>query len=132
MTYLLLSLGFLAIAAAVLAIALAGVGAGRPHSSERRRLLRLWIVPVLIAGVALAVLTAVFDNLMVAAGLMTYADEAVAGPSLGLVPLADFAYPLAGLVLLPALWLLLRPRRGNRPSARQVRSGENRAREEQR
>ena len=103
MTYLFLSLVFLAIAAAVLAVALA-------TAPDRRSLLRRWWAPVLIAGAALAILTAVFDNLMIAAGLMTYATPALTGAHLGLVPVEDFAYPLAGLLLLPGLWILFRGR----------------------
>lgn len=105
MTYLWLSLGFLAVAAAVLAIALT-------RARDRRRLLRRWWLPVTIAGVLIAVLTAVFDNVMIGSGLMTYGSRHLAGPRLGLVPVEDFAYPLAGLLLLPAVWLLLRRRAG--------------------
>jgi lycopene cyclase domain-containing protein len=103
MTYALLSVGFLALAAAVLGVALA-------TAPDRARLVRRWWLPVVIAGVVLVVLTAVFDNVMVAVGLMTYAPGRISGAHVGLVPLEDFAYPVAGLLLLPALWLLLRPR----------------------
>lgn len=57
--------------------------------------------------VLLFVLTAVFDNLMIAAGIMTYTDQNISGVQVGLAPLEDFAYPLAGVLLLPGLWLLL-------------------------
>lgn len=53
------------------------------------------------------VLTAVFDNLMIAAGLFTYAPDMISGALLGLAPLEDFAYPVAAVLLLPALWILL-------------------------
>lgn len=106
MTYLWLSLVFLVVAAAVLAVALV-------RAPDRRPLLRRWALPVLAAGVLIGVLTAVFDNLMIGAGLMTYGDAHLTGLRLGLVPVEDFAYPIAGLLLLPAVWLLLRrpPRR---------------------
>ena len=107
MTYLLLSLVFLTVAVAVLVTAVA-------LAPDRRRLLRRWGLPAVLAGAVLAVLTAVFDNLMIAAGLMVYADAAVSGLRIGLVPVEDFAYPLAGLLLLPALWLVFRPRAGQR------------------
>ena len=106
MTYLLLSLAFLAVAAVVLVVALA-------VSPDRARLVRRWWAPLLIAAVVVLVLTAVFDNLMIGAGLMTYTDTNISGARLGLVPLEDFTYPLAALMLLPALWLLTR-RRGSR------------------
>lgn len=57
--------------------------------------------------VLLFLLTAVFDNLMIAAGIMTYTDQNISGVQVGLAPLEDFAYPLAGVLLLPGLWLLL-------------------------
>jgi hypothetical protein len=41
---------------------------------------------------------------------MTYDDARISGARLGLVPLEDFAYPIAALLLLPALWLLTRRR----------------------
>jgi lycopene cyclase domain-containing protein len=53
------------------------------------------------------VLTAVFDNLMIAAGLFTYAPDMISGAMVGLAPLEDFAYPVAAVLLLPALWILL-------------------------
>ncbi|MGH1551112.1 lycopene cyclase domain-containing protein [Leifsonia poae] len=105
MTYLLLSLVFLAVAAAVLVVALA-------LAPDRARIVRRWWAPLLIAAVVVLALTAVFDNLMIGAGLMTYTDANISGARLGLVPLEDFTYPLAALVLLPALWLLTR-RRGS-------------------
>ena len=52
----------------------------------------------------LAALTVVFDNLMIAAGFFDYGDGHITGLRIGLVPVEDLAYPLAGLLLLPALW----------------------------
>lgn len=59
------------------------------------------------AAAVVLVLTAVFDNLMIAAGLFTYAREMISGAMVGLAPLEDFAYPVAAVLLLPALWILL-------------------------
>ncbi len=61
----------------------------------------------------LVALTIAFDNLMIAAGLMRYASPDVSGPAIGLMPALDLAYPLAAVILLPALWLLFR-RKGDR------------------
>ncbi|WP_158864740.1 lycopene cyclase domain-containing protein [Leifsonia sp. AG29] len=104
MTYLLIDLVFVVIAAAVLAAAL---GASR----DRRALVRRWRAPWAVSAVVVLVLTAVFDNLMIGAGLMTYSEARISGLRVGLIPLEDFAYPLAGLFLLPGVWLLLRRRR---------------------
>ena len=100
MTYLSLSLVFVLAAAAVLAVALV-------TASDRRSLLARWWRPAVAAGTALLVLTAVFDNVMIATGLMVYEPGHLTGVLIGEAPLEDFAYPLAGLLLLPALWLLL-------------------------
>lgn len=59
------------------------------------------------AAAVVLVLTAVFDNLMIAFGLFTYAPEMISGMTVGLAPLEDFAYPVAAVLLLPGLWILL-------------------------
>lgn len=96
MTYALLSAGFLAVAVLGGVLFARAAGPARP----------VWGA-VAIAGVALLVLTAVFDTLMIAAGLFTYEDGLVSGVRVGLAPVEDFAYPLAVAVALPALWVLL-------------------------
>ena len=58
------------------------------------------------AAVALLVLTAVFDNVMIAAGLFTYPSEHLSGLRVGLAPIEDFSYPLAAAFLVPAVWTL--------------------------
>lgn len=60
--------------------------------------------------IALVVLTAVFDTLMIAADLFYYAPETLVGIYIGLAPIEDFSYPLVGAILLPCLWALLRAR----------------------
>lgn len=102
MIYLILSVIFVAVACSVAAIAFA-----RVSSEKRRTLVRRWTLPAIITGFALVILTAVFDNVMIALGFMVYSDAHVTGISIGLAPLEDFSYPVAGLILLPALWLLL-------------------------
>lgn len=71
------------------------------------------------------VLTAVFDNLMIAAGLFTYAPDMISGALLGLAPLEDFAYPVAAVLLLPALWILLE--RNSKTAAPKTRTPTDRA-----
>lgn len=70
------------------------------------------------AAVVVLVLTAVFDNLMIAAGLFTYAPGMISGMMLGLAPLEDFSYPVAAVLLLPGLWILLDRSPKARPSRR--------------
>ena len=112
MTYWLLNVCFLAPAALVLALAL--LRRRRSGNSNRTFLLRL-------AGTAavLLLLTAVFDNLMIAVDLFGYNPERISGAFLGLAPLEDFAYPLAAVLVLPALWELLAPRTTTVPEENQ-------------
>ena len=60
-----------------------------------------------IAAVVLMALTAVFDNLMIAAGLFTYPPEHLSGLRIGLAPLEDFAYPVCAAFAVPAVYELL-------------------------
>ena len=94
MTYWALNAAFLLPAAAVLATAL------------RRR--RMGAAALAATAAILLVLTAVFDNLMIAAGLFGYNPDRISGAFLGLAPLEDFAYSIAAVLLMPALWALLR------------------------
>ncbi|MDF2561102.1 MAG: lycopene e-cyclase isoprenoid transferase [Microbacterium sp.] len=66
---------------------------------------------VLLTVAALFLLTAVFDTVMIASGLFHYAQDPLLGVHIGLAPIEDFAYPLAGALLLPAVWTALRARR---------------------
>src|SRR5690606_35535408 len=72
----------------------------------RRRGRRIPVLPTVIAAVVLVVLTAVFDTVMIVAGLFTYVDAQIWGPRIGLAPIEDFSYPLALALLLPAVWEL--------------------------
>ncbi|NHI16584.1 lycopene cyclase domain-containing protein [Microbacterium excoecariae] len=96
MTYLVLCLPFLAVAlVASLATRRGGVR----------------IAAIALAAIALVALTAVFDSLMIAAGLVAYDDAHLVGVRIGRAPIEDFAYPIAACLLLPAAWTLLRGRR---------------------
>jgi len=97
MTYTLLNIAFLAVVALV---AIAAAVAGRaPH----------WRA-VGIAAVLMLALTAIFDNLIIGTGLVAYDDSLISGVLIGLAPIEDFSYTVAALVLLPAVWELLRSR----------------------
>lgn len=65
-----------------------------------------------LAAIVLLALTAVFDNLMIRMGFVGYNPERISGVFVGVAPLEDFAYPLAAVVLLPALWTLFTPSSG--------------------
>jgi len=107
MKYLLLSLAVL-VPVAALSIGLAPRADAHRRAGFTRR--DHWLA-IAIAGVALMVLTAIFDSLMIHADLFYYADELISGIRIGLAPIEDFAYPIAGVLLLPALWrMLIKPK----------------------
>lgn len=95
MTYLVLNGVFLAVAALVAGAAVA-----------RRLVSGLFVASVAVALTLTLLLTAVFDNLMIGAGLFSYDPDHISGLFVGLAPIEDFAYPLAAALLLPALWVL--------------------------
>lgn len=98
MTYALLVLPFLVLAAIVTA-----ASAIRPGFGARMRASAL-------TALVLLVLTAIFDNAMIAADLFTYPEHLISGIRIGLAPLEDFSYPLAAAFLVPALRSLFAPR----------------------
>lgn len=108
MTYLGFSAWFLLLAAALTYVVLRR--AARVDAAAPRR----WFRAAAGATTALLVLTAVFDNVMIAAGFFSYREDALAGPHLGLAPIEDFAYPLVAGLLLGALWEAGRVRGGGR------------------
>jgi lycopene cyclase domain-containing protein len=60
-----------------------------------------------IAAAVLVVLTAVFDNVMIAADLFRFHGAHTSGLTLGRAPVEDLAWPVAAALGLPALYLLL-------------------------
>ncbi|MFV0373836.1 lycopene cyclase domain-containing protein [Microbacterium sp.] len=95
MTYLILIVPFTIVAAAVTVLS-----ATRPGFGARLR------ASALTAAV-LVVLTAIFDNLMIAADLFTYPPEHLSGIRIGLAPIEDFAYPVCIAFLAPGVFALL-------------------------
>jgi len=91
MTYWLINLPFLLAAALVLGIAL-----GRKRAPRA--------APWVVAAAVMMILTAVFDNAIIGFGLVDYDDALISGVKIGFAPLEDFAYTLAALLIIPALW----------------------------
>jgi lycopene cyclase domain-containing protein len=69
-----------------------------------------------VSAVVLLVLTAIFDNVMIAVGLIAYPEVHLSGLRIGLAPLEDFSYPLCAAFLVPAVYTLL-ARRTDRAAA---------------
>lgn len=99
MTYLLLSLPFVAVGALVF-------GAGIVHA-RRRAHVRRYVSAWGASTVALLILTTVFDNVMIAAGFFDYREEGISGIRIAMMPLEDLLYPIAGALLLSGIWQLL-------------------------
>ena len=97
MSYVLLSAGFLAVAAVI-----AAVGWRRAPRGHGRS--------VAISALGLVVLTVAFDSIMIAAGLFDYSEAQIWGVRLGLAPVEDLAYPIAGILLLSGVWNMMRRR----------------------
>ncbi|WP_371708699.1 lycopene cyclase domain-containing protein [Nesterenkonia sp. NBAIMH1] len=110
LTYAVLCIPFLLISAAAAVTArrahLRRRASGSVHAEARPR--DLVAAAALAMGVLFA-LTAIFDNVIIGIGLVAYDESVISGLRIGLAPIEDFAYPLAGVILLPALWVLLRP-----------------------
>lgn len=98
MTYWLLNLPFLAVVALVASAALLARRAPRWRA-------------IGLAAIVLLLMTAAFDNILVATGIVGYDPSRISGVLIGVAPVEDFAYALAAVVLLPSLWSLLSPRR---------------------
>lgn len=67
-----------------------------------------------IATMVLFVLTAIFDNVMISAGLFDYGQHQLVGVRVGLAPVEDFLYPLCAVMFMPALWWLFGGRKPGR------------------
>lgn len=105
--YALLAVPFLAVA--VLTAVAAGLVAARRAGSRGRAVSgrRIAMVSGIVAGVALLVMTVVFNNVIVTLGIVAYDPARISGVRVGAFPVEDLAYAIAAAFLLPALWVLL-------------------------
>jgi lycopene cyclase domain-containing protein len=73
-------------------------------------LLALLLVPknrwpaYLVGLVPMVIMTAVFDNLIVSAGIVAYDPTKITGIMIGAVPIEDFAYTIAAVAIVPSVW----------------------------
>ncbi|PZE65099.1 lycopene cyclase domain-containing protein [Curtobacterium sp. MCBD17_021] len=124
-TYALLAVPFLGLAALV--AVLAGVVSARrgrgattaepgPAPAPRRPR-RTGVASAVVTGIALLVMTCVFNNVIVGLGIVAYDRALVLGARVGLFPVEDLAYSIGAVLLLPSCWVLLdRPVRSERPT----------------
>ncbi|MFG6445292.1 lycopene cyclase domain-containing protein [Microbacterium sp. P06] len=95
MTYPLLILPFVA-----LTVIVTLASAVRPRFAPR-------LAASALGAAVLVVLTAVFDNVMIALDLFTYPPEHLSGLRIGLAPIEDFSYPVCAAFLVPSVFALL-------------------------
>jgi lycopene cyclase domain-containing protein len=105
MTYLLIVVPFV-IATAVVTLATVR----RPAFGRR-------MAASAVAAVVLLILTAIFDNVMILAGLVVYPPQHLSGILIGVAPIEDFSYSLCAAFLVPAVFTLLDRRRAPEPAA---------------
>jgi lycopene cyclase domain-containing protein len=94
MTYWLINVPFLLASAVVLGGAIALRVPPRPRA-------------LAVATGVMFFLTLVFDNAIIGFGIVDYDETLISGLRLGFAPVEDFAYTLAALLAIPALWHVL-------------------------
>lgn len=119
LNYTQLNLVFLGLAVAVAAVAWL-----------RRPSYRRMLPASGLALVAVLLLTAVFDNIMIGVGLVDYDPALISGLFVGIAPVEDFAYPVAAALLLPAAWSLLGATSRAHPRARPAARPDSQTHEE--
>jgi len=67
---------------------------------------------LLIALAHVLILTAVFDSLIILAGIVAYDTSKISGLMGGLAPLEDFAYAIVAVIFVPLLWTLVGSKKG--------------------
>lgn len=65
---------------------------------------------ILWSALIVLVLTGIFDNVMIAIGLVDYDPVHISGVKIGVAPIEDFSYTLAAALVLPTLWHALAAR----------------------
>lgn len=65
---------------------------------------RLSVKNVFIIMSVLLILTAVFDSLIIALGLVTYDTAKILGVYIGKAPIEDFSYTIVAAIIVPLLW----------------------------
>jgi len=74
-------------------------------------------MPLVWTVLTLCVLTAVFDTLMIDAGLYVFDPDKILGVYILGAPLEDFAYAIAAAIGMPVLWVALGRRKGRQDDA---------------
>ena len=95
----------------LLFIIIAWLALGHRRAGRSRR--QIWI-----ALAHILVMTAFFDSLIIAAGIVTYDVTKISGIMIWLAPVEDFAYAVVAVIFVPLLWSLVGSKKGDRHVAK--------------
>lgn len=70
---------------------------------------RQWLTVAKVLAPMLG-LTAIFDNVIIATGIVAYDPTIISGVKIGVAPIEDFGYTVAAALLLPTIWFFLEKR----------------------
>ena len=60
-----------------------------------------------VVAIPMLIITALFDNLIILAGIVEYDTSKIYGVYVGVAPVEDFAYTVVAVLLVPAIWKAL-------------------------
>ena len=66
--------------------------------------------PLLAASAVMLLITAIFDNVIIATGIVAYDEAKISGIKIGVAPIEDFAYTVVALLVVPTLFNFFRVR----------------------
>jgi lycopene cyclase domain-containing protein len=66
--------------------------------------------PLVAASAVMLLITAIFDNVIIATGIVAYDEAKISGIKIGVAPIEDFAYTVVALLVVPTLFNFFRVR----------------------
>ena len=66
--------------------------------------------PLVAASAVMLIITAIFDNVIIATGIVAYDEAKISGIKIGVAPIEDFAYTVVALLVVPTLFNFFRVR----------------------
>lgn len=66
--------------------------------------------PLVAASAVMLLITAIFDNVIIATGIVAYDQAKISGIKIGVAPIEDFAYTVVALLVVPTLFNFFRVR----------------------
>lgn len=66
--------------------------------------------PLVAASAVMLLITAIFDNVIIATGIVAYDEAKISGIKIGVAPIEDFAYTVVALLVVPNLFNFFRVR----------------------